>query len=409
MRDGTIVARHVKATFASGAYAGFKPIANAELAGGHYVHGVYRIPNHAYESQVVYTNTVPCGHMRAPGGLQTVFACEVEMDRLAREIGIDPFEFRLKNGVQAGDMGVEGERWTSVKLRECLEHARRASGWDEPKAPGVGRGLALCQSPVGPGASTARVGRDEGGKFTLQVAVFDQGSGSHTILAQIAAEELGVPPEDIRVEILGTDSELWDRGSSASAVTHGAGQATLKAAAELREKIGGGATGVVSAEARYENWHPAGTTSFVAQVAEVEVDRETGQVALRKVTGVYDVGTVLNATGVTGQVEGGLMMGVGAAAMEDLRLWEGHVEAAGLQEYKLPTMRDMPEHQLLLISDEPGPGPYGAKQASELSNLPLPAAYANAVYDAVGVELDHLPVTAEDVRVALTSRAEASA
>src|SRR5437899_4791091 len=139
--------------------------------------------------------------MRAPGGLQTVFPCEVEMDRLAREIGMDPFEFRLKNGVQAGDMGVEGQPWSSVRLRECLEAVRRGSGWDEPKPQGVGRGLALCQSPIGPGASTARLSRDPSGKITVQTSVFDQGSGAHTILAQIAANELSVPPEDTRVEV----------------------------------------------------------------------------------------------------------------------------------------------------------------------------------------------------------------
>ncbi|HLQ33830.1 MAG TPA: xanthine dehydrogenase family protein molybdopterin-binding subunit [Chloroflexota bacterium] len=403
-RDGTIVARHVKATFAGGAYAGFKPIANAELAGGHYVHGVYRIPNHAYESQIVYTNTVPCGHMRAPGGLQTVFPCEVEMDRLARALGMGPFEFRLKNGVQPGDMGIEGQPWSSVRLRECLDAVRRASGWDEPKKPGMGRGLALCQSPIGPGASTARVVRDAGGEVTLQIAVFDQGSGAHTILAQIVANELGLPPEHIRVEVLSTDSGLWDRGSSASAVTHGAGQAALRAATELRQKIDAGAAGALSAEARYENWHPPSTTSFVAQVVEVEVDPETGQVHVCKVTGAYDVGTVLNATGVTGQIEGGLLMGLGAAAMEDLRIVDGLVEAAGLHEYKLPTICDVPEHELLLITDDAGPGPYGAKQTSELSNLPFAAAYANAVYDAVGVKIDHLPVKAEDVHVALRQR-----
>jgi len=401
MRDGTIVARHVKATFASGAYAGFKPIANAELASGHYVHGVYRIPNHAYESQIVYTNTVPCGHMRAPGGLQTVFPCEVEMDRLAREIGMDPFEFRLKNGVQAGDMGVEGQPWSSVRLGECLEAVRRASGWDEPKPANTGRGLALCQSPIGPGASTARVLRDTDGSISLQVSIFDQGSGSHTILAQIVASELGVPAESVRVEVLATNSGLWDRGSSASAVTHGAGQAARQAAAELRRKIRAGEGGPLAVEARYENWHPPNTTSFVAQVAEVEVDRDTGAVRVRKVTGAYDVGTVINANGVTGQIEGGLLMGLGAAAMEDLRIRDGRVEAPGLHEYKLPVMADTPEHELLLITDDPGPGPYGAKQTSELSNLPFAAAYANAVYDASGVEVDHLPISAEDVLTGL--------
>jgi CO/xanthine dehydrogenase Mo-binding subunit len=397
-RDGAIVARHVRAVFASGAYAGFKPIANAELAGGHYVHGVYRIPNHAYESLVVYTNTVPCGHMRAPGGLQTVFPCEVEMDRVARAVGLDPFDIRLRNGVRAGDMGVEGQPWSSVRLRECLAAVRAASGWDSPRSPGVGRGLALCQSPIGPGASTARVSRAPDGDVMLETSVFEQGSGSHTILAQIVAEELGLEPQAVRVRVHGTEAGLWDRGSSASAVTHGAGQAAREAARKLREEGGS------SAEARYENWHPPDTTSFVAQVVELAVDRETGQVEVRKVTGAYDVGTVLNANGVTGQIEGGLLMGLGAAAMEELAIADGRVQTAGLHDYKLPTIADVPEHQFALITDDPGPGPYGAKQTSELSNLPLAAAYANAVFDAAGVEIDQLPITAELIHWAQSER-----
>ncbi|MBV9120121.1 MAG: molybdopterin-dependent oxidoreductase, partial [Chloroflexi bacterium] len=110
-RDGTMLARSVRAVFTSGAYAGYRPMANAELAGGHYVHGAYRIPNHCFESLIAYTNTVPGGHMRAPGGVQTVFACEVEMDRIARDMGMDPFELRHINAVRTGDPGIEGERW----------------------------------------------------------------------------------------------------------------------------------------------------------------------------------------------------------------------------------------------------------------------------------------------------------
>ncbi|MBV8085795.1 MAG: xanthine dehydrogenase family protein molybdopterin-binding subunit, partial [Chloroflexi bacterium] len=109
-------------------------------------------------------------------------------------------------------------------------------------------------------------------------------------------------------------------------------------------------------------------------------------------------GTVLNHIGATGQIDGGLLMGLGAALMEELRIVEGRVESAGLHEYKLPTMADLPPHDLRLITDDRGPGPFGAKQTSELSNLPFAAAYANAIFDAVGVELDHLPVSAEDVR-----------
>jgi len=436
--DGTMLARHVKVVLASGAYAGYKPIANAELACGHYVHGVYRIPNHKFESSIVYTNHVPGGHMRAPGGLQMVFACEVEVDRLAREMSLDPFELRLRNGVRAGDLGVERAHWSSVRLREVLATVRQTSDWDGPKPPHVGRGVALCQSPIGPGASTARLELDPTGTVTLRTAVFEQGSGSHTILAQVVAHELELAAERVRVEVAGTDSELWDRGSSASSVTHGAGQATLRAAGELRRQLLARASEVLgcsveaveladgccrfegravpfgemaplAAEARYEDWSPLSTTCFSAQVVEVEVDPESGQVKVRRVSGTYDVGTVLNPIGVTGQIDGGMVMGLGAAAMEELRLVDGQVENAGFHEYKVPTMADLPEHQAVLITDDPGPGPYGAKQTSELSNLALPAAYANAVYDAVGLQIDELPITAERIQGGLRANASLDA
>jgi 4-hydroxybenzoyl-CoA reductase subunit alpha len=142
----------------------------------------------------------------------------------------------------------------------------------------------------------------------------------------------------------------------------------------------------------------------VAQLAEVLIDRETGQVHLRRVVGATDVGTVLNPIGVTGQLDGALLMGLGAAAMEELPLSDGRVEPAGLHEYKLPTMMDAPPRLDVLITDGQGPGPYGAKAVSELTHLTLPPALVNAVYDAVGVQLNEIPVTAERVYRALQAQ-----
>jgi CO/xanthine dehydrogenase Mo-binding subunit len=446
--DGTFVARHVRLVFASGAYGGFKPIPHVVLVAEHYAAGVYRIPNARVECQMVYTNHVPCGHMRSPGGLQAVFAGEVDVDRLAAAVGLDPLEFRLRNGVAEGDVGPLGEPWTSVRLRECLETVRAAADWDAPKPPHVGRGVAVCQSGAGWGGSSALVEVHADGTALLRTGVNDHGSGAHTILVQIVAHELQLPLERVRLVVGGTDSGPWDSGSSASRVTHVAGQATLQATTEVRQKLAAVAAkelgcpaeqvelegGIfrdrarpaaalafaavaaracrdgepLSGYARYDHWDRPYGTSFVAQVAEVEVDPETGQVHLRRVVAATDVGTILNPIGVTGQLEGALVMGLGAGTMEELPLADGQVAPAGLHEYKLPTVRDLPPFTNVLITDGEGPGPYGAKGVGELGHLTLPPAVANAVYDAVGVRLAELPVTAERVYRALKAARDAA-
>ncbi|HEX6511983.1 MAG TPA: molybdopterin cofactor-binding domain-containing protein, partial [Chloroflexota bacterium] len=444
--DGTLVARQVKVVFASGAYAGFKPISGARLVPAlRHTAGVYRAPHFKYEVLTVYTNTVPCGHMRAPGGPQVAFACETDLDRIAEAIGLDPLAFRLRNAVDEGETTPLGFTWKSVRLRECLDEAKRVSDWGSPKPAYVGRGVAACEEPAGGGGSESLVQVHRDGTASVVTAVNDQGSGAHTILVQIAASELQLPIDRVRLEFVGTEREIWDRGSSAQSVTRMAGQATLQAAAEVRAKLAATAAEYflgcpesqvqlvdgafrdpdqpglvasfdavaaracrdgqpVSGTHRYMDWEPTDATSFIAQVAEVEVDPETGQVRVRKVVSVSDVGTVLNPIGVTGQIEGAMVQGLGMAVMEELRQVQGRIETVGLHDYKMPVMPDVPQHLSVLITSGAGDGPYGAKAVAELALLPLPAAIANAVYDAVGVRMTDLPVTAEKVYRALTHR-----
>jgi CO/xanthine dehydrogenase Mo-binding subunit len=433
------MARDVRLLFDGGAYAGYKPIPGVNLAAHFWSAGPYVTPQVRFESMVAYTNHVPAGHMRAPGIAQLVFAEEVDMDLLAHATGQDPLTFRERHALRDGQTGPLGEEWSAVRLAECLQQVRRDAGWDAPKALNVGRGVAVSHCAGGMGASSAVVEVGSDARVTLRTGVNDQGSGSHTVLLQIVAHELGLPVDRVDLAVGGTDCAPFDSGSSASRVTYVGGLAAQRAAVEARRRLielaaeylgcppdqihpahetfdapdssvsftqlaawGIAADAPLVANGAFQDFSLADTPSFAAVVAEVEVDRETGKISLRKVTCAYDVGTVLNTVGMRGQLEGGLIQGLGFAVMEDLRLGDGgQVETVNLGEYKLPTFADIPRQSAVLITDAPGTGPFGAKSVGELTTPLLPAAISNAVFDAVGVRILDLPVTAEKVFMAL--------
>jgi CO/xanthine dehydrogenase Mo-binding subunit len=440
-RDGRLVARSVRVVFDGGAYAGYKPIPGVNLAGRFWSVGPYAIPHTRFESLVVYTNNPPAGHMRAPGEAQLIFATEVDIDRLAEAVGMDPLSFRELNAVADGCPGPLSEPWRAVRLKECLAAVRARSSWDEPRPAGAGLGVAVSHCGGGLGASSAVVEVGADGRATLRTGVNDQGSGAHTLLCQIVAHELQLPVDQVDLVVGGTDSAPFDSGSSASRVTYVAGTATQQAAAQAGRKLAELAAELlgcpedqvqrtdgqffdaarpgealdlralaahairpeapVVGEARFADYSLCDTPSFAAVVAEVEVDTETGSVHVRRLTGAYDVGTVLNASGTVGQLEGGLIQGLGFAVMEELRRSEGRVETVSLGDYKLPTVLDVPPHDYQLITDAQGVGPYGAKPIGELTTPLPPPAIANAVYRAVGVRVCTLPVSAERVRTAV--------
>jgi CO/xanthine dehydrogenase Mo-binding subunit len=432
---GAIVSRDIRLLFDGGAYAGYKPIPGVNLAANFWSAGPYVIPNVRFESMVAYTNHVPAGHMRAPGIAQLVFAEEVDTDLLAHSVGQDPLQFRIRHALRDGDTGPLGEEWSSVRLAECLERVRRDSGWDSPRPPDTGRGVAVSHCAGGMGASSAVVEIGADGRVVLRTGVNDQGAGSHTVLVQIVADELGLPVEQVDLVVGGTDEAPFDSGSSASRVTYVGGLAAQRAAADARERLrelaaeflgcGGESLsvhdGVFASEDASISWQEivkragpivgngvfqdfklADTPSFAAVVVEVHVDRDTGQVSIRNVTCAYDVGTVLNPIGMRGQLDGGLVQGLGFALMEDLRLGDsGRVATVNLGEYKLPTIGDIPTVSSALITEAHGSGPFGAKSVGELTTPLLPAAISNAVFDAVGVRIVDLPITAEKVFSAL--------
>jgi CO/xanthine dehydrogenase Mo-binding subunit len=446
-RDGRILARHVSAVFDGGAYAGYKPIPGGNLAGRFWSVGPYTTTHARWESSVVYTNHVSGGHMRAPGELQATFAVEADMDRLAELVGMDPLSFRQGCAVADGEPGPLGEPWRSVRLRACLARVRELSGWDRQTSEAdTGRGVAVSHCAGGLGASNARVEMDSDGHVALYTGVNDQGSGAHTMLVQVVATELCLDPSHVRLVVGGTDTAPWDSGSSASRVTFVGGLAAQQAAAGLREKLCGlaaeylgcppdgvelthdglrdrrsgtaltltdlAARAIAPGAALAETGAFVSPTlseapSFAALVAEVHVDRDTGSVRVRKLTGVFDVGTVINPRSLQGQLQGGLIQSLGSALMEDLGLGEdGRVATASLGEYKLPCAMDVPACEIDVISDAPGDGPYGAKAVGELTNPLVPPAIANAVYAAVGVRISALPITAERVYRALHGRDE---
>ncbi len=439
-RDGRIWARQARVVFNSGAFGAFKP--RVHLRGADHSGGPYRIPHVQIDSYMVYTNNIPCGHMRAPAKPQVAFAVESHTDMIAKELGMDAYQFRRINALQPGDSSPVGESWENIRAGETLERAASAVGWDTPKTGSyVGRGLAMGDQSQGSGESSATVAIDGDGQITVFMSLFDTGTGALTVMRQIVAEILTTPVEQVSIEVGDTDAVAFESGPGGTRVTYTAGQAALGAATDLRDKLtvlaaeylgaqtdavqlrqgrfnagAGGQPGMtmgevaaravaatgeaVSGSHRYES-PPVEETSYCTQAAEVEVDPETGQVKLNKFVTVHDVGTVLNPVGHQGQIEGGVVQGLGYALMEEMLTDEGQVSTLSMGDYKLPTMQDIPELVTVLLEPISGPAPFQSKGIGESSNIPVAGAIANAVYDAVGVRITDLPITAEKVRKAL--------
>lgn len=434
-RDGTLMAHRMEFIFDSGAYAAFKP--NGLLNGPRASAGPYRIPHVLIEEKMVYTNKIPCGHMRAPGEPQGFFANESHLDLVAKKLGMDPAEFRKKNLMHDGDISATGEEVSHIKAEETLLKALEESGYHRPKPKNVGRGLALVEWTPNGGRGAVSLKVDEKGTVTLSSAMLDQGTGTYTLLCEIVADELKIPLKKIRVETLDTQQGVEDTGVGGSRATRVYGNAAYDAAVKLKEEIkkvaaktmecgpeevviaNGGvlhpraerrltyaelvrANGSpISALGYYDDTSKVHEASMCVQVAEVEVDPETGQVKLRKFTSSHNTGTVLNPLMHQGQIEGGVVMGLGYALMEHLAVDDGKVATAHFGEYKIPTIRDIPPLKTSVTEIPRGPGPYNSMPIGETSNIAVAAAIANAIHDAVGVRIKSLPITAEKVFEAL--------
>ena len=436
-KNGALVSQHTEFIFDSGAYAAFRP--QGFLVGAHDSAGPYRIPHVLIEENYVYTNRVPCGYMRAPGHTQGFFAAESQMDLVAKKLGLDPVEFRLKNLMRDGDISPTGETIEHIRAEDTLKRALKDSGYSATKPKSVGRGCAVAQWVSKGGESYAYVKVDADGAVTLSAAVMDVGSGAYTVMRQIVAEELKVPLESVQVETLDTTKVVKDtgvrgssstrvHGSAAYAAAKSASDAILQAAAQLMSVapndliLHGGAViharaerrmtfaevvkskgEPIVAEGHYQNMKDGPEASMVAQVVEVEVDRETGAVKIRQITTAHNTGTIVNPLSHQGQIDGGVVMGMGQARMEEVAIDEGgKVITTNLGEYKIPTIQDIPPLQTAVIQSAAGSGPYHSMSIGETAIMPTAAAIANAVEDAVGVRIKSLPITAEKILAALT-------
>jgi len=448
-RQGIIVAREAKVIFNSGAYAAFKPTPVVNITGASQAAGAYGIPNICIEAYSVYTNCIPAGHMRAPGDPQVTFAVESAMDMMAEALGLDALEFRRRNLLKDGDRLPSGHPVEHVKVRETLDAAVHAAGWGQPKPrPTIGRGLAVSHRHIGIGDANAQLSVEGDGTVTLVTAAPDTGTGSHTVLRQIVAETLALPIQQVQVQVATTDVFEADSGAGGSRVTHVAGQATYQAAQELKAHILEVAAQLLHCQPReltlqdgrcavaanrdrslllaevaqaalvherplvvrktYRVAEYPHITGFTAQAVALEVDAETGQMTLLDVVTAHDVGTIINPLGHQGQIEGGLVQGVGFGMIEEMRTEDGRISTLSLGDYKLPNIKDIPPLKTVLVQEELGPVPFQGKSIGESSVTPITAAIANALYDAVGVRICDLPITAEKVYQALQAQQQAN-
>jgi putative selenate reductase molybdopterin-binding subunit len=467
MGDGTLHSMRMTVTANTGAY-GTHGLTVQTVSG---LRGLssYNCPNREFDCKVVYTNLPVPGAYRGYGAPQALFGLEVHMDEIAAEMSLDPIAFRRKNWVQAGDplsiaplLG-EGEKETvtevpiiqSCGLNECFEQGMKAIGWERKAQPDFhtvsgkphlrrGLGAAMCMHGTAipgldMGAASIKINDD--GSFNVLVGATDLGTGSDTVLGQIAAEVLGVPLEDIIVYSSDTDFTPFDVGAYASSTTYISGTAVKKAAEDVagqirqraalmlelngqqaitlrdRHAISADGRAVSLADIALHSLHQdqqrqiMATASFVSldspppfagQFAEVEVDMETGQVTVTKLVMAVDAGVPINPITASGQVEGGMVQALGYGHCEEMAYdADGALVNAKLGPYHIYRADEMPWLKAILVQTNEPTGPFGAKAIAEIPKDGVAPALVNAIYDATGVRLRRIPLTPQRVHDAL--------
>ena len=469
-KDGSITAMHHRTMLDGGAYGGHG--AASTFYTGVLQTTTYKVPHYKFEAVRVFTNKAPCGPKRGHGTPQGRFAQEVQMDKAAEQLGLDPAEMRKQQAVEPHSLTANWLRIGTTGMRQCIDKVVEGSGWKQRfrKMP-YGKGLGLACSAYMSGAGTAiywnqmphsgvQLKIDRSGGVTVFCGSSDIGQGSDSILAYIVAEQLGIEPADIRVLTADTDLTPVDLGSYSSRVTLMTGNAAVEAAERAKtimapaiaEKLEVPAERLTFADGRvFDREDPEkgmpfaeavqvaearcgtlGTTgsytppkapgkfkgsgvgpspaySYCAAVAEVEVDPETGILVVPRIWMAHDGGQSINPLLVMGQVEGSVYMGLGEALMEEMT-YRGNRNVVhkfpSFLEYKSPTTFEMCDVITYLLEEPDAAGPFGAKEAGQGPLLPVPPAIANAVYDAVGVRIDEVPLTPDKVLKALQAKAK---
>jgi len=464
-KDGTLVAREAKVITDNGAhnYQGYTITAGLCQK----LTFVYKIPNIKFDGYVVYTNNVYGGAFRGYGNPQITFAAESHIDMIAEKLGMDVLDLSLQNIVEPGYETISNCQITSCGLRECLIRAADATGWRQKRRrPGqrgigmasmqhAGGGIKIFFGNINCNYSSAAMKMNEDGSVNLMTGSSDIGQGSDTVLAQIAAEELGIRFEDIRVTTADTDLTPMCLGTYGDRVTFVGGRAVQSAARDVKKQLLDLASEILEAniddlESRegrvfvkgspekgisipelaefsyFKKGRPIlgrgiyddpiskpdygtgyGTSpaySFASQVAEVEVDVETGKVKVLRITSAQDLGKALNPMAVRGQIEGAMAQGIGSTLFERLDWVKGRTLNSNFLDYRMLTALDMPAVEPIFIESIDPNGPFGAKGVGEPALVPTAAAIANAIYDAVGVRIKSLPITPDKILAALEEK-----
>jgi len=466
-RDGRITACECEVTQRGGAYAGYGIV--TILYAGALLQGIYDIPAIKYDGYRVYANLPPCGAMRGHGAVDTRHAFECLLDRMARELGLDPFAVRRANLLHAPTRTMNDLVVNSYGLPECLDAVELASGWRERigRLP-LGKGLGMACSHYVSGAAkpihwtgephaAVNLKLDFDGSVTAFTGAADIGQGSSTMVAIAVAETLDVALE--RVRVVAGDSAITpkDNGAYSSRITFMVGNAAIDAAKNLKKIlieaaarkleaspediecageqfcVGGGGQAVLpfadvvqaalvdvgaitvkgtftcppEAQGGRHRGGAVGSTmgfSYAAQVVEVSVDEATGAVTVDKVWTALDCGHAINPLAVQGQIQGAVWMGMGQALSEETHYLNGLPAHASLLEYRVPTIVESPPIEVHIVESRDPHGPFGAKEASEGALAGFAPALVNAVANAIGIDLDEIPVTPDRVMAALVER-----
>ncbi len=453
-RDGTLTAIQVRMILDSGAY----PNPLAGFSGFHFS-GIYRCPNIDIQCDVVQTNKPGTGAYRAPAGPQAYFAMESTVQELCQQLGMDPIQFRQINALKEGDPNIRHGRWPRIGLLECLEQIQQQPLWlqreqatleirGELKGWKIGIGVAAGGWPGGTEPAAAMCRLEQDGTFTVVVGSVDL-SGSDASLALIAAEELSLSSEAVNVTHDSTDSMPYSGLSAGSKTIYTVGSAVLGAARDARIQVFAIAAEMLEASsedmelrdgkvmvkgvpekyitlqqiaansmrfgAPYEPVYGRGRSAnrvsspmFAAHLARVAVDPETGEVRVLDYIAAQDVGRAINPAEVEGQIHGGVVQGIGWALLEGMIYDEqGQLLTSTLMDYALPHSQDVPTITTLLVEVPSELGPFGAKGVGEPPVVPVAAAIANAIRDAVGVRMMELPMTPELVFASMRAASSA--